>query len=196
MKTTTASKKSETKSDAEASAGAESEKKPEDEPHVDGRSSFSTSAIPDTLDARFVLRKLQEPPPSQPSTGSSSSQQVGGDDGPLLLTLLLTNQNQNLNPDPFESKPVDNSAAPVPDSLDTRQAVSEVLPPSKRKSTSEPANGDGALFLALLMGNNNNNANAAKQPAPTPVPDTLDSRLAVYELMPPKVGNWLALLSP
>lgn len=54
--------------------------------------------------------------------------------------------------------------------------------------SAEQVNGDdGPLLLALLMGNNNNNANAAAQPAPEPVPDTLDARFAVYEVLSPQV---------
>ncbi|KAF9691649.1 hypothetical protein EKO04_010520 [Ascochyta lentis] len=69
-----------------------------------------TAPQPDTLDMRFAAHEVLEP------TGSEASHE----DGPLLLTLLLTNQNQNLNPQPALMQDL------VPDTLDSRLAVMEV----------------------------------------------------------------------
>jgi hypothetical protein len=51
--------------------------------------SFPTSAIPDTLNARFAVHAVLLP--------NNSKESHVDDDGPVLLTLLLSNQNDNNN---------------------------------------------------------------------------------------------------
>jgi hypothetical protein len=180
-----------------------SEEKPDTEPSAeDENASFSASAIPDTLDARLTIRKLQVSEEDQPYTSKSRSEPVDSDDGPLILTLLLNNRNNNKT---------NTESIPAPDTLDARLAVYEVLPPKVShercspllvrllarqvevhagkqpiigRSSSEVAeNDDGPLLLGLLLTNQNNAAAAQHAPAP----DTLDARYAVHEVLPPKV---------
>jgi hypothetical protein len=75
--------------DGTASKSTEGDKTVTEEPANDeeGASFSANYAIPDTLDVRSAVHKL-------PPSGSGKNDHVD-DDGPLLLTLLLTNRNQN-----------------------------------------------------------------------------------------------------
>ncbi|KAJ4340933.1 hypothetical protein N0V95_007365 [Ascochyta clinopodiicola] len=130
--------------------------------------SFHTTAIPDTLDARLAFQELRV----HKSTDNNPPEE--GIDGPLFLALLMGNNNNNAN---AAKQPAPDSV-PAPDTLDVSFAVHEVLGPSGIEATDE----DGPLIFALMLGNQNNN-NQPNPNAKDVVPDTLDSKLAVMEVM-------------
>lgn len=111
------------------------------------------------------------------SRRTPSGATIGEDqDGPLLLALLM--RDNNLNDAAIAGAAMQNADAPISDTLHSREAVQELLKPSLEQGD------DGPLLLALLMGNNNLNAAAQKGAAQEqmPISNTVDARQAVQEL--------------
>ncbi|TGO83900.1 hypothetical protein BPOR_0577g00020 [Botrytis porri] len=125
----------------------------------------------DTLDPRDVALELKPTPSEIEDTADSRSSTIDGEDGQLLLTLLLTNQNQNqLTKGPDSS---------IFDTLDPRSFTLELKPAEGGNSEnidSQSVDGeDGPLLLALTD---------VKVPtkAFSAIPDTLDPKSVTLEL--------------
>lgn len=148
----------------------------------DASATSQISAIPDTLNPRyFALEHKSERDSIQEHINSAPTSVLEmSEDGPLLLGLLLTNQNNNNPGNP-----------PVPETLDPRNIALELSPSesdSRKIDGSSVGSHDGPLLLTLLLNNQNQNNDA---PAGNAIPDTLHPSNYTLELNAPKSNGSL-----
>jgi hypothetical protein len=141
--------------DGKASKSTEGDKTVTEEPANDEEgASFSTNTyvIPDTLDVRSAVHKL-------PPSGSGKNDHVD-DDGPLLLTLLLTNQNQNY-------------AAAHPNTMPPDHPMYRPECDPRNPQYDPECHPDNPMF----------------KPEHDPIADSLDARFAVMEMIETRQGG-------